>query len=104
MPVYGYFCTVCEHRFDRLVPLAAVAHGDRGMDCPACGAAARRDYGANRVATPSIGADADLREDAEPYRAMHYHEKRGEWEQAAKAAEGVSDFARQKFIRKAEQE
>ena len=46
----------------------------------------------------------ELAEDPDSYKAMHYHEKRGEWEQAAKAAEGVSEFAKQKFIQKAEQE
>ena len=41
-------------------------------------------------------------EDSEPYRDMHYYEKKGEWEKAAKAAEGVSDFARNKFLQKAQ--
>ena len=103
MPIYPFRCTTCDHRFDRLLPISAAAHGG-GAACPACGGSTRRDYAANRVATPSIGTSGELSEDAEPYRAMHYHEKRGEWEQAAKAAEGVSDFARQKFIQKAEQD
>ena len=32
---------------------------------------------------------------------MHYHEKMGNWEKAAEAAEGVSDFAKEKFEEKA---
>jgi hypothetical protein len=72
--------------------------------CPSCGSAAPRDYASHTFASPSIGTTGDLAEDPDSYKAMHYHEKRGEWEQAAKAAEGVSDYAKQKFIQKAEQE
>lgn len=103
MPVYAYRCGACERVFEKL--LFRVGAGDAARtSCPSCGAVAPRDYSNHTFATPSIGASGDLAEDAEPYKAMHYHEKRGEWEQAAKAAEGVSEFAKQKFVRKAEQD
>jgi hypothetical protein len=35
---------------------------------------------------------------------MHYYEKRGDWRRAADAAEGVSEYAKQKFLQKAQEE
>lgn len=103
MPVYVYRCSACERVFEKLLFSAATSEAAR-TSCPACGAAAPRDYSTHTFASPSIGASGELAEDAEPYKAMHYHEKRGEWEQAAKAAEGVSEYAKRKFIQKAEQD
>lgn len=103
MPVYVYRCSACERVFEKLLFRVTGPEAAR-MGCPSCGAAAPRDYSTHTFASPSIGASGDLAEDAEPYKAMHYHEKRGEWEQAAKAAEGVSEYAKRKFIQKAEQD
>ena len=103
MPVYVYRCSACEQVFEKLLLSAKTAEAARTR-CPSCGASAPRDYASHTFASPSIGTTGDLAEDTEPYKAMHYHEKRGEWEQAAKAAEGVSEYARQKFIQKAEQD
>lgn len=103
MPVYVYRCSTCEQVFEKLLLRSGAADTAR-TQCPACGGAAPRDYATHTFASPSIGTTGELAEDPDPYKAMHYHEKRGEWEQAAKAAEGVSDYAKQKFIQKAEQE
>lgn len=103
MPVYVYRCSACEQVFEKLL-LSFNTDEVARTQCPSCGAAAPRDYATHTFASPSIGTTGDLAEDPDPYKAMHYHEKRGEWEQAAKAAEGVSDYAKQKFIQKAEQD
>lgn len=102
MPVYVYRCSACAQVFEKLLLGSGTAEAARTR-CPACGAPAPRDYANHSFASPNIGSSGELAEDTEPYKAMHYHEKRGEWERAAKAAEGVSEYAKQKFIRKAEQ-
>ena len=102
MPVYVYRCRTCERLFEKLL-FSSESPEAAQTPCPDCGGEAPRDYSTHTFASPSIGSTGELAEDTEPYKAMHYHEKRGEWEQAAKAAEGVSDFAKQKFIQKAEQ-
>ena len=103
MPVYVYRCSDCAQVFEKLL-LSFNSDEVARTRCPACGATAPRDYATHTFASPSIGTTGELAEDPDSYKAMHYHEKRGEWEQAAKAAEGVSEFAKQKFIQKAEQE
>ena len=99
----SYRCKTCERLFEKLLFSSDSPDAAR-TPCPDCGAEAPRDYSTHTFASPNIGTTGELAEDSEPYKAMHYHEKRGEWEQAAKAAEGVSDFAKQKFIQKAEQD
>ena len=103
MPVYVYQCSSCEQVFEKLLLNFNTDEVAR-TQCPSCGAAAPRDYASHTFASPNIGTTGELAEDPDSYKAMHYHEKRGEWEQAAKAAEGVSDYAKQKFIQKAEQD
>lgn len=102
MPVYMYRCVRCGALFDELF-LSFEAAGSAQAHCPKCGGSGRRTYAGNTFHTAGVSTDALLLEDSEPYRRMHYHERRGEWEQAAKAAEGVSEFARGKFLQKAEQ-
>jgi len=72
--------------------------------CPECKADATRDYSRQRFSAPSNPYARELSEDSEEYREMHYYEKKKDWEKAAKAAEGVSDFAKNKFLQKAQQE
>ena len=103
MPIYVYRCGTCGQVFEKLL-FSTVGPEVARTGCPGCGATAPRDYATHSFASPSIGTSGELAEDTDQYKAMHYHEKRGEWEQAAKAAEGVSDYAKQKFIQKAEQE
>ncbi len=102
MPVYRYECGSCGRVFEKL--FLSFAEADlKSTECPACKAAAHRTYARHTFAMPGISSRGELAEDGEPYKEMHYHEKRGEWEQAAKAAEGVSEFARKKFLEKAQE-
>jgi hypothetical protein len=71
--------------------------------CPDCKVAATRDFSRQRISAPSNPYARELSEDAEEYREMHYYEKQQDWEKAAKAAEGVSEYAKNKFLQKAEQ-
>lgn len=102
MPIYTYHCEHCGEYFDDL-RLAPSEEELKFAECPNCHKRAARTYRGYRVAVPSASRNSELLEDEEPYRKMHYHEKRGEWEAAAKAAEGVSEFARKKFQQKAQQ-
>jgi len=72
--------------------------------CPECNAAATRDFSQQRFNAPSNPYAAELVEDSEAYREMHYYEKTKDWEKAAKVAEGVSEFARNKFLQKAQKD
>jgi len=74
------------------------------VECPKCMSAASRDFSRQRFSAPSNPYARELSEDSEEYREMHYYEKQKDWEKAAKAAEGVSEFAKNKFLQKAEQE
>jgi hypothetical protein len=71
--------------------------------CPECNALATRDFSRQRFNAPSNPYAPELAEDSEPYREMHYYEKTKDYEKAAKAAEGVSEFAKNKFLQKAQQ-
>ena len=71
------------------------------VKCPECKAPATRDFSNQRFNAPSNPYAGELSEDSEAYREMHYYEKKKDWEKAAKAAEGVSEFAKNKFIQKA---
>ena len=103
MPVYVYRCRACKGLFEKMLFSSTSPEVSRTR-CLACGSVASRDYSTHTFASPSIGSTGALSEDSEQYKAMHYHEKRGEWEQAAKAAEGVREFAKNKFIQKSEQD
>lgn len=103
MPIYIYRCTECGKIFEEIY--FSLAQGEKSKArCPECNAPATRDYSRQRINTSSNPYAAELSEDAEEYREMHYYEKQKDWEKAAKAAEGVSDFAKNKFLQKARQE
>ena len=61
-------------------------------------------FSTQRFNAPSNPFASELSEDSEEYREMHYYEKKKDWEKAAKAAEGVSEYAKNKFLQKARQE
>ena len=101
MPIYEYACDKCAEVFDELRYNPTDAERKTAR-CPSCCGTAHRSYRFQTFASPSVSTSSELMEDSEPYRDMHYYEKKGEWEKAAKAAEGVSDFARNKFLQKAQ--
>jgi len=101
MPIYTYRCKKCGKIFEQLYLSFAQVKTAR---CPVCKGPGVRDFSRQRFNSPSNPYAAELSEDAEEYREMHYHEKRKDWEKAAKAAEGVSEFAKNKFLQKARQE
>lgn len=103
MPIYIYRCTQCEKIFEQLF-LSFNRAEQATVTCPDCNAAATRDFSRQRFNAPSNPYAAELAEDSEAYREMHYYEKTKDWEKAAKAAEGVSEFAKNKFLQKARQE
>lgn len=103
MPIYIFRCTKCDKIFERLYLSFNQAREER-VTCPDCGASATRDFSRQRFNAPANPYAAELAEDSEAYREMHYYEKTKEWEKAAKAAEGVSEFAKNKFLQKAQQE
>lgn len=101
MPVYSYYCDNCKDQFDKMI-FSPDSSDLKSATCPKCGRQADRTYLGYRFSSPSVSINSELLEDEEPYRRMHYYEKKKDWENAAKAAEGVSDFARKKFQQKAE--
>lgn len=103
MPVYAYRCEQCGVDFDRLFLVHSGAH-IKSTKCPQCGQQALRTYAGVFVSTPSVSNDSELLEDELPYRRMHYYEKKRDWDSAARAAEGVSEFARKRFLEKAEKD
>ncbi|MBW1697944.1 MAG: hypothetical protein JRH18_12745 [Deltaproteobacteria bacterium] len=102
MPIYIYRCRVCGNLFEQLY-LSFEQAERKTVKCPQCKAAATRDYSTQRFFAPSNPYASELAEDAEEYREMHYYEKKRDWEKAAKAAEGISEFAKNKFLQKAQQ-
>jgi len=100
MPIYTYRCKKCGKIFEELYLSFAQAEV-KTAKCPECNAAATRDYSNQRVHAPSNPYASELSEDSEEYREMHYYEKQRDWEKAARAAEGVSDYAKNKFLQKA---
>jgi putative FmdB family regulatory protein len=103
MPIYTYRCNQCGMMFEKLYLSFEQAEVETAK-CPGCKAAATRDYSHQRFSSPSNPYAKELSEDSEEYREMHYHEKQKDWEKAAKAAEGVSEYAKNKFLQKARQE
>ena len=102
MPIYTYRCNKCQMVFEKIY-LSFEQGPLTKAKCPECHAAATRDFSNQRFYAPSNPYAGELSEDAEEYREMHYYEKQKNWEKAAKAAEGVSEFAKNKFLQKAEQ-
>ena len=103
MPIYTYRCNQCGNIFEELYFSLKQGEGKKPK-CPECNAAATRDYSNQRFNAPSSPYARELSEDAEEYREMHFYEKQKDWEKAAKAAEGISEFAKNKFLQKAQQE
>lgn len=103
MPIYTYRCNQCGKMFERLYLSFEQAELET-VKCPDCKVAATRDFSRQRFSAPTNPYARELSEDSEEYREMHYYEKKGDWEKAAKAAEGVSEFAKNKFLQKAQQE
>jgi putative FmdB family regulatory protein len=103
MPIYKYRCNKCGKIFEELYLSLEQAQLKKAK-CPECNAAATRDFSNQRFYASSNPYARELSEDSEEYREMHYYEKQKDWEKAAKAAEGVSDFAKNKFLQKAQQE
>ena len=103
MPIYMYRCNKCGRVFEELY-LSFEREALKTVKCPGCKTAATRDYSNQRFYAPSNPYASELSEDSEEYREMHYYEKQKDWEKAAKAAEGVSDYAKNKFLQKAQQE
>ena len=101
MPIYTYRCGKCGITFEKLF-LSFKQAKQKTVKCIKCNAAATRDYSNQRFNAPSNPYASELAEDSEAYREMHYYEKKKDWENAAKAAEGVSEFAKNKFLQKAQ--
>jgi putative FmdB family regulatory protein len=97
MPVYRLKCEKCNLVFEELFFTYNEA---KEATCPDCGAKLKI-LMPTKLRTQKVTGDQELLEDAEEYREMHYYEKQGDYEKAAKAAEGVNDFAHKKFIQKA---
>ena len=53
MPIYEYVCVTCEHKFDKLQPMAVA-----GADCPRCGQPSRRAISLFSAVT--TGADGEV--------------------------------------------
>ena len=102
MPIYTYRCNQCGSMFEKLYLSFEQAELEAAK-CPDCKVAATRDFSRQRFSAPSSPYAQELSEDAEEYREMHYYEKQRDWEKAAKAAEGVSEYAKDKFLQKAAQ-
>ncbi len=102
MPIYEYRCSGCGAIFEKFFPVSA---GDEltKTKCKHCGESAPRCYAFTSFSSPGA-IDTAFSEDEPAYREMHYYEKKKDWDKAAKAAEGVSEFAKTKFIQKAQQE
>jgi len=104
MPVYKYRCQKCEEVFEELF-LSFNEAKKNEVVCPNCESVEiKRVFDKVSIATPSITNSGDIADDPEEYKEMHYHEKKKDWNKAADAAKGVSDFARKKFLQKAQQE
>lgn len=103
MPIYQYLCQNCGHIFEEFFG-SSWKSSMKEHKCPKCKKMAKRIFTWNSISTPSIATSGELAEDSEEYREMHYYEKKKDWYRAAKAAEGVSEFAKNKFLEKARQE
>ena len=100
MPIYEYWCQECRLLFEEHHPLSA-EDKRKATQCPLCKGKASRYYGSPFSSPGKI--ERQFHEDQPEYREMHYYEKKKDWVRAAEAAKGVSEFARQKFLEKAEQ-
>ena len=104
MPTYKFKCTECGYEFEELyLDYNEIKEVEK---CPECRGKANKVFTASSISTGTGNHkwDKELAEDPEEYKEMHYHEKKGNWKKAAKAAEGVSNFAKEKFEQKAREE
>jgi len=101
MPVYKFKCTECGNEFEELY--LNQNNIKKQEECPECGGIANKVFTASAVSTGTGNPkwDKQISEDPEEYKEMHYHEKMGNWEKAAEAAKGESNFAKEKFEEKA---
>jgi len=97
MPIYKYKCKNCGYVFERLY-LSFKKAKIREAECPKCGSVGTRFF-----SSAPARITERFSEDSEKYREMHYYEKKKDWEKAAKSAEGVSKFAKNKFLAKAKE-
>lgn len=102
MPLYEYRCKKCKLSFEAYYSLSDSA-GQKSSACPKCQDAAMRVFTPIFFARENSGY-SDLADDPPEYREMHYYEKKKDWRRAAEAAEGVSDFAKNKFLQEAKEE
>ncbi|MFW5980461.1 MAG: FmdB family zinc ribbon protein [Halanaerobiaceae bacterium] len=102
MPVYKYRCQKCDFEFEEFFFTFKQAKTE--LDCPKCEGKAKKVFTAPSISTSRTSIDKQFSDDPKEYREMHYHEKQGNWRKAAKAADGVSDYAKNKFLSKARQE
>ncbi len=102
MPVYQYRCRSCGRDFEEYHKLSETDK-QKATACPSCAGTAPRVF--TRVSVFGTNPEMANLGDGDPaYEEMHYYEKKKDWQKAAEAAEGVSDFAKQKFLQKAQQE
>lgn len=105
MPIYRYRCERCDDVFEKIYTSDEVTETVlTSSECPRCNTPASRTFAGCSFSMSGVVGAGYLQEDADEYKEMHYYEKRKEWDKAAKAAEGVSEFARKKFIEKANKE
>lgn len=103
MPIYRYRCQDCRHVFEEFFTSFNKEEQEE-IRCPECGGEIKRLYDRLSISVPSIGKSGDLADDPEEYREMHYYEKKKDWQKAADAAKGVSNYARKKFLQRAREE
>ena len=97
MPIYKYKCKNCDYIFEQLY-LTFKEGKVREAKCPKCGKVAERFF-----SSAPVKITERFSGDPKEYREMHYYEKKKDWERAARAADGVSTFARDKFLAKAKE-
>lgn len=102
MPIYNYKCKDCGNIFEKL--FFSFNDVDEDVKCSKCSSNdIIRYFNKTSVTIPVLDKNGILVEDSDKYKEMHYYEMKKDWKRAAKAAEGVSDFAYNKFIKKYEQ-
>jgi len=102
MPIYKYKCEDCGHIFEQF--FFTIKKAEKELKCPECDGLSQKTFTTTSFATKKINIDKQFADDQKEYREMHYYEKKKDWKNAAKAAEGVSDFAKKKFEQKAKEE
>lgn len=98
MPIYEGYCKNCDQKFE--VFIRSFHSRPDQIYCPKCQNPAERLFSIPIIRSTGGVPPTDF---DQRYEEMHYHEKRKEWEKAAQAAEGVNEYARDEFIRKAKQ-